>query len=127
MISVSNEVVEEDNATLWNDLIKKTCEAIREYAPTSLIIYGGIQWNSAKTVKLLEVPTDKNIMFTFHLYEPLLFTHQKAYWIEAMDKEKNVPYPETMEYYAVNSIPLGYQGEVIGEARTTEMGIPFYE
>lgn len=122
-----NEVVEEENAVLWNALISDTVEAIREVAPVTPIIYGGIQWNSAKTLKLLEKPKDKNIIFTFHFYEPLLFTHQKAHWVAAMDKNKTIDYPESMEYYRTLSKPLGYQGEIVCKAKSTVMGTPFIE
>lgn len=120
-----NEVVERENAALWNELIKCTVEAIREITLETPIIYGGIQWNSVKTLKLLEIPEDKNIIFTFHFYEPFLFTHQKAYWVEAMDSNEDIFYPETMEYYNEKSKRLGYQGEVVTKADAKIMGKEF--
>ena len=72
-----NEVVEQENAEAWNLLIAETVDAIRRIARDTIIIYGGIQWNSVKTLKLLEKPKDENILFTFHFYEPLLFTHHQ--------------------------------------------------
>ena len=122
-----NEVVEEENASAWNSLISKAVAAIRKHAAESLIIYGGIQWNSAKTVKYLDRPTDKNILFTFHFYEPLLFTHQKAPWVAAMDPDESVPYPESMEYYKSHSRKLGFQGEVVTKADAKLIGPEFYE
>lgn len=120
-----NEVVEKENADLWNALIARTVKAIRGITKDTSIIYGGIQWNSVKTLKLLEVPEDENIIFTFHFYEPLLFTHQKAYWVKNMDPVKDVPYPESMDYYKEESKILGYQGEVVTKAASKEMGKPF--
>ena len=64
-----NEVVEQENAEAWNLLIAETVDAIRRIARDTIIIYGGIQWNSVKTLKLLEKPKDENILFTFHFYE----------------------------------------------------------
>lgn len=120
-----NEVVEKENATLWNELIDRTVNVIREITPDTPIIYGGIQWNSVKTLKLLEVPKDKNIIFTFHFYEPLLFTHQKAYWVKAMDPNEDIFYPETMEYFTEKSKVLGYQGEVVTKVDAATMGTEF--
>lgn len=120
-----NEVVEKENAEAWNQLIKITVGEIRKITKTAPIIYGGIQWNSVKTLKLLEVPNDENIIFTFHFYEPLLFTHQKAHWVAAMDPNQTVYYPETMEYYQKESEKLGYQGEVVGDALSKLMGTEF--
>lgn len=120
-----NEVVEKENAQLWNELIARSVTAIRRITKDTLIIYGGIQWNSVKTLKLLEIPKDENVIFTFHFYEPLLFTHQKAYWVKNMDPEKDIFYPKSMEYYKENSKVLGYQGEVVTKACSETMGKPF--
>ncbi|MBQ8188900.1 MAG: glycoside hydrolase family 5 protein [Lachnospiraceae bacterium] len=120
-----NEVVEKENADAWNKLIKRTVGEIRKYAPTAPIIYGGIQWNSVKTLKLLDIPQDENIIFTFHFYEPLLFTHQKAYWVPTMDSNRTTYYPESMEYYNEGSKSLGYQGEVVTNASSKLMGEEF--
>lgn len=120
-----NEVVEVENAEAWNSLIKRTVLEIRKLAPVAPVIYGGIQWNSVKTLKLLEVPHDENIIFTFHFYEPLLFTHQKAPWVPAMDSEETIYYPSTMEDYQEKSRKLGYQGEVVTLAKSKTMGEEF--
>ncbi len=120
-----NEVVEKENAKAWNELIRKAVKVIRKITTEAPIIYGGIQWNSVKTLKLLEVPADKNTIFTFHFYEPLLFTHQKAYWVETMDKDKTILYPEEMDYYRTQSEVLGYQGEVVIKAHSKTMGKEF--
>ncbi len=120
-----NEVVEQENATAWNQLIDKAVTTIRAVAPTAPIIYGGIQWNSVKTLKLLDPPRDENIIYTFHFYEPLLFTHQKAYWVKNMDPEADIFYPETMEYFVEKSKVLGYQGEVVTKANSKTMGVEF--
>ncbi|MCQ2536317.1 MAG: glycoside hydrolase family 5 protein [Lachnospiraceae bacterium] len=128
-LELLNEVVESENADAWNKLIKRAVATIRKHTKNT-IIYGGIQWNSAMTVKLLEKPEDVNIVFTFHFYEPLWFTHQKAYWVPAMDPNETVLYPETMDYFIEGSKKLGYQGNIVSqavEAGITEMGVPFLE
>jgi hypothetical protein len=122
-----NEVVEEENADLWNDLIGRTMKAIREFAPDTPVIYGGIHWNSTRTLKLLEIPEDKNVIFTFHLYEPLIFTHQKAYWVPNMIMDEEIHYPERMEYYKQMSQRLGYQGRDVMDSECEFMGTAFLE
>ena len=117
--------MEKENADAWNQLIKKAVDAIRNITAKTPIIYGGIQWNSVKTLKLLDVPKDENIIFTFHFYEPLLFTHQKAYWVKNMDMEKDIFYPESIDYYRTQSEVLGYQGEVVIKAHSETMGEEF--
>ncbi len=120
-----NEVVEEENAELWNELIRRTVPVIRGITKETPIIYGGIQWNSAGTLKYLEVPEDDNIIFTFHFYEPLLFTHQRAYWVENLNREMEINYPEAMENYRAQSIALGYQGGAVVTAKSEIMGPEF--
>ncbi len=120
-----NEVVEEDNVAAWNQLIEKAVSAIREITKDTYIIYGGIRWNSASTLQYLEKPKFDNIIFTFHFYEPLLFTHQKAHWVAAMDPNQSISYPVTMEYYKAESEKLGAQGLSVTDAKAKTMGPEF--
>lgn len=117
-----NEVVEQEVASLWNSLIKEAVSAVRKNAPESKIIYGGIQWNSARTLKLLDKPADKNIIYTFHFYEPLIFTHQKAKWVPNMIMDRDIQYPGTMKYYIELSKILGYKGKDVTDASDADMG-----
>jgi len=89
-----NEVVEESNVDAWNSLIARTVSKIREYAPTTTVIYGGIQWNNVEKIKYLEKPADENIMFTFHYYSPMPFTHQRAPWVPTIDQNATAYYPD---------------------------------
>lgn len=120
-----NEVVESENTEAWNILIGKTVKSIRAITRETPIIYGGICWNSASTLKYLEVPQEDNIIFTFHFYEPLVFTHQKAHWVEKIDKKKIIFYPETMDYYRLHSADLGIQGSAVLNAKSQTMGPEF--
>lgn len=120
-----NEVAEEKYAEPWNRLISRTVAAIRNIAKETTIIYGGTLWNSAFTLKYLETPQDDNIIFTFHFYEPLVFTHQKAYWVKNMDMEKTIFYPETMDYYRQNSARLGVHSGPVANSKCDLMGPDF--
>jgi len=117
-----NEVVEENLASSWNSLIAEAVRAIRKYAAESVIIYGGIQWNSARTLKYLDKPADKNIIYTFHFYEPLIFTHQKAPWVPNMPMDAEIHYPETTAYYIEQSKVLGYKGKDVTDADSKDSG-----
>ena len=122
-----NEVVEDKNADAWNALIKKAVTTIRNNTKDSYIIYGGILWNSASTLKLLESPADDKIIFTFHFYEPLLFTHQKAYWVKTMDTNWVISYPGEKEEYIEKSAILGNQGLAVSGSKYENFGIEFIE
>ena len=120
-----NEVVEDENADAWNALIKKAVTVIRKYAPDTWIIYGGIQWNSAGTIKYLEKPADDKTLFTFHFYEPLVFTHQWAHWMPVMQEIKTMHYPDSYEVYKEKSRIFGKQGDSVLEREFDEMNIDY--
>lgn len=119
-----NEVVETENAKAWNDLIKRAISVIRDIAPNRPIIYGGIKWNSADTLKLLDPPSTNDIIYTFHFYEPLLFTHQKAPWVENISMD-DVPYPDTMENFKAQSEVLEIKGDAVMKSKSKTMGPEF--
>ena len=102
-------------------------KTIRNNTVDSYIIYGGILWNSASTLKLLDPPADDKIIFTFHFYEPLLFTHQKAYWVETMDPNWEISYPGDKEEYIEKSAILGNQGLAVSGSKYEYFGIEFIE
>lgn len=64
------------------------------------MLIGGIYQNSIFGLTLLDKPCDDHIVFNFHYYNPLVFTHQKAHWIDKMTDECEISYPgPTKEYY----------------------------
>jgi len=74
-----NEVVEPDS-TRWNALAHRTIAAIRALDPTRQIVYGGNCYSSVSELKNIDRYPADGIIYTFHFYEPLLFTHQYAFW-----------------------------------------------
>jgi len=98
-----NEVVDDSVAEIWNNIAEKAIIAIRKIAPHTKIIVGGTRNNSVESVRNLREPFDENIVYTFHFYEPLIFTHQGAYWIEPMCEDYRVEYPSSNEKYIEDS------------------------
>jgi aryl-phospho-beta-D-glucosidase BglC (GH1 family) len=94
-----NEIVDPTVAVIWNSIAKRTIQVIRQYAPTIKIIVGGVRYNSVDSVKLLDLPYDENIVYTFHFYEPLIFTHQAAYWVKKMSADFRTTYPNDFAKY----------------------------
>ncbi|HEX3017104.1 MAG TPA: cellulase family glycosylhydrolase [Caproicibacter sp.] len=94
-----NEVVDKDTAQVWNDIAGRTVKAIREYAPAIPILIGGVENNSISSLKLLSMPYDENIVYNFHFYEPLIFTHQSAYWIKEMPSDFSMSYPNQLSEF----------------------------
>ncbi len=72
-----NEVVDV-NPEKWNDLAERIIGDIRKVNPTRKIIVGTTCWNSCHKLKYLRTYDDENIIYTFHMYEPFEFTHQRG-------------------------------------------------
>ena len=65
----------------WADLMLRVVAMIRETEKDRIIVLGANMQNQASHVKNIKVPEgDRNIMLTFHFYEPLLITHYQASW-----------------------------------------------
>lgn len=127
-----NEIVDCKVAAIWNDIAERCIQAIRENAPTIRILLGGVQSNSVSAIKLLNPPKDKNIVFNFHCYEPMIFTHQQAYWVKGMPPGLKISYPQTAEeleehtrkvdafcpspLFEINAVGQPFFEELFGEA-----------
>lgn len=86
-----NEVTEKEYGPVWNRIASTCIGRIRAIAPAVSILVGGYWHNSAVSVKDIDVPVDEHIVFNFHCYEPLIFTHQGAYWMPSMDRSFRIP------------------------------------
>lgn len=93
MFEPLNEVVRYDVADKWNELLKRCIKMIRTYAPTAKILIGGIGYNAPNAIEQLPDDLDENIVFNFHCYEPLIFTHQTAKWLSYMPEDFRMKYP----------------------------------
>jgi len=87
-----NEAVADDPEQ-WNNLIAKAVETIRRVDPHRMIVIGSNMWQSAKTFDVLKVPNDKNIILSFHFYEPFFLTHHHASWTNLKEYSGPVHYP----------------------------------
>ena len=87
-----NEVRDID-PSLWNDLAEKAINAIRAVNKNRPIIIGPICWNNQNKLSRLKVFDDENVIYTFHMYDPLEFTHQRS-----VLQWKHLYYNRKMEY-----------------------------
>lgn len=98
-----NEVISSDVADAWNAIADKTVDVIRKNAPDSYIVIGGVRYNNVTSVPMLNPPKDDHIVYNFHCYEPMIFTHQRAWWMDEMPKDITVEYPATTAEYSEKS------------------------
>lgn len=84
--SVIFEVLNEPHNKLtqskWNDALAAVLPVIRASNPQRTLIVGGAEWNSRRMLGSLALPKDdRNLIATFHYYEPMEVTHQGAEWV----------------------------------------------
>lgn len=83
-----------DSAEEWNVLLARVADSIRSWEPERTLVIGSNRWQSAQTFDELKVPAnDKNIILSFHFYEPFHLTHFKASWTPLKDFNGQVQYP----------------------------------
>ncbi len=123
-----NEVVLKEVYKAWNAVAKKAVEHIRAIAPDTYIVIGGVNYNNVTSVALLDAPYDDKIVYNFHCYDPIIFTHQKAYWVENMTPDFELAYPVSLEELREKSkaFPKECTTAIYNE-RLTTVGPQFFE
>ena len=102
-----NEVTEKEYCGVWNRIASTCIRRIRAIAPDVYILVGGYWHNSAVAVRDIDVPCDDRIVYNFHCYEPLIFTHQGAYWMPKMDRSFRIPVTATFGEMAKADCEMG--------------------
>ena len=123
-----NEVVLEQVADAWNKVASEYIRIVREICPDHILVIGGVCYNNVKSVPLLEIPVDEKVVYNFHCYEPMIFSHQGAYWVEGMPLDYRIGYPKTLEEYraAGKELTADLAGAVYQEG-ISEIGEGFFE
>ena len=96
--TVAFEILNEPNDALTPELLNEiTAQAIRiirESNPTRIIMADCYFWANAEHLNSLELPPDDpNVVAHFHMYQPILFTHQSAPWMEPWYRTPGVVFP----------------------------------
>lgn len=96
---ILNEVTDKEYCDKWNRISTECIKKIRVNAPDIKILLGGYYNNSIEALKDLALPVDENVVYNFHCYEPLIFTHQGGYWVPGMHVEFRMPFESTYKQY----------------------------
>jgi endoglucanase len=81
-----NEPHGELDAARWNALSAQLLAIVRKTNPKRTVVIGPTRWNNMEELATLKLPeNDRNILVTFHSYEPFRFTHQGAPWANLKD------------------------------------------
>ena len=87
-----NEVTDPGFIGAWNEISGECIRRIRALAPDTLILVGSYHNNSADAVKALNAPADERVVYNFHCYDPIQFTHQGAHWVPFLDRSARVSF-----------------------------------
>jgi aryl-phospho-beta-D-glucosidase BglC (GH1 family) len=80
----------------WAGIQARLAAAIREAAPKNTIIAAGPNYSGIHDLLTLHPLPDGNVIYNFHTYDPMQFTHQGASWAGAwMSTTHDIPYPAT--------------------------------
>jgi len=78
----------------WGEIQGAAIETIRKIDATHAIIVGGTDYNSINKLSSIPEYSDSNLIYTFHFYDPHLFTHQGASWgSPSLASLAGVPFP----------------------------------
>ncbi len=107
---ILNEVKDVD-PELWNDLAERTINTLRKLNKDRRIIIGSTCWNNLNRLEYLRVFDDENVIYTFHMYDPSEFTHQRGV---LQNKHcfynRDMPYPGDIQRYK-DFYKLAYNNE----------------
>ena len=98
LLEIINEPVFDRREEEWNTLNGRLAAVIRQNAPPHTIITSGPNWGGIDGLKKLKLLPDRNVVYSFHCYDPFAFTHQGATWAsDAVKPLRHVPYPSSPE------------------------------
>jgi len=86
---------------IWKDAAYNIVTAIRKLDVNRTLIVGASNYNSIYELSRFVRLADENIIYTFHFYEPFLFTHQGAEWAGDQESTVGVPFPYNAEKFPI--------------------------
>jgi len=96
----------------WKDAAYNITTAIRKIDKERTLIIGASNYNSIYELSRFVRLADENVIYTFHFYEPFLFTHQGAEWIGAQESTTGIPFPyDAAHWPALNPKAKNTDGE----------------
>lgn len=97
MFELLNEPTMED-LNRWEGLQARAVARIRAAAPQHTILATSSLYSKIDTLVAMEPVRDENVIYTFHEYDPMWFTHQGASWgLQEWAPLRGVTYPSSPE------------------------------
>lgn len=100
------------NPQVWKDAAYNIVTSIRKVDKQRTLLVGASNYNSIYELSRFVRLQDENIIYTFHFYEPFLFTHQGAEWVGDQVATIGVGFPYSVEKFPpLNLKAKGTAGE----------------
>lgn len=77
----------------WNRVSSFVLSMLRKKESYRTMVLGSNWYCKADTFDVLNIPDDKNLMLTFHFYDPMLITHHNAMWTNIGGYDGQIKYP----------------------------------
>lgn len=84
---------EVENASVWHDVAQNLVKTIRQIDQQHTLIVAAPGWSLPEDFLRLVPVSDNNVIYTFHFYKPMAFTHQGASWLSGLGALHDIPYP----------------------------------
>lgn len=96
VLELLNEPVYSGRLAEWIRYEEAMILAIRAAAPRHTIIVPGTDYSGIDALVARPPSRDRNVVYTFHYYEPFTFTHQGATWVgDPFPSLAGIPFPGT--------------------------------
>lgn len=94
LFEVLNEPCKQLDPVRYNALLERVIPLIRQTNPERLLIIDSYFWAAATYLTSLKLPAeDEALVASFHMYQPILFTHQGASWMGPEYQTRGIVFP----------------------------------
>lgn len=104
---ILNEPVAKENAQL-NPFNARMLAAIRKSNPSRIVYLTSNRWSNFSTITDVILPDDPHIALTLHFYEPFIFTHQRASWVQLPPDMPLIKFPGRVPDLSRTTIPADH-------------------
>jgi endoglucanase len=96
------------DGTRWSALQEQLRATIRRLAPMHTVLLTASPLSMSWSLDSLTISQDTDVVYVFHLYQPMVFTHQSADWADPAYRQiKGLEYPPNRSnIHAILSRPL---------------------
>lgn len=89
-----------DEVSTWENIAQTLVNRIRVIDPHHTIVVSGNDGGGRDLERMMPLKGER-LVYTFHFYEPMQFTHQSAAWAGDLAKLRDIPYPYDAKRFAV--------------------------